>query len=88
MITMKKSLLAAAGAALATIAVSVFVYANNVKNEANEFFNANVETLARNEGSGNHTCYRRLTLDPTFRVKYCGTCTEQPGKGADKSVCY
>ncbi len=48
---MKKSLLIAAGAALASIAVSVFVYVNNGKNGADEFFNANVEALADGEGT-------------------------------------
>ncbi len=50
---MKKSFMIAAGAALAAIAVSVFVYVNNGKNEMDDLFYANVEALADNEGSGN-----------------------------------
>ncbi len=54
MITMKKSFLAAAGAALVTIAVSVSVYANNRKNETEDLFYANVEALA--DGEGGYSC--------------------------------
>ena len=53
----KKSLLIAAGAALAAIAVSVFVYVNNGKNEMDDLFYANVEALARDEGTPVKTCY-------------------------------
>ena len=49
---MKKSLLIAAGVALAAIAVSVFVYVNNGKNEMDDLFYANVEALADSEGGG------------------------------------
>ncbi len=49
---MKKSFLIAAGAALVAIAVSVFVYVNNGKNETEDLFYANVEALAGDEGGG------------------------------------
>lgn len=39
---MKKSILIAAGAAFAAMAVPIFVYGNNEKNEMDDLFNANV----------------------------------------------
>ncbi len=50
---MKKSLLPEARAALVAIAVSVFVYVNNGKDEMDDLFYANVEVLAGDEGGEN-----------------------------------
>jgi len=53
---MKKKILIAAGAALAAAAVSVFVYANSGKNAMDDFFNANVEALAKGETGIGRIC--------------------------------
>ena len=49
---MKRYFILAAGAVLVAAAVSAFVYVNNEKNESMAFFKANVEVLAKEEGSG------------------------------------
>lgn len=53
---MKKALFIAVGAALVAVAVSVFTYVNNGKNEMDNLFNANVEALADDEGNGLEKC--------------------------------
>lgn len=47
---------------------------------------ANVEVIASSES--NAECYKTLITDPSDTVKYCGTCSDQPGRGRRKSVCY
>ena len=52
-------------------------------------FENNIEALANSgEGSGGKDCYRELKADPTESVIYCGTCSDQPGRGKRKSVCF
>lgn len=48
---------------------------------------ANVDALSSVE-SGGKECSRILIEDPSDMVVYCGTCSEQPGRGKKKSVCY
>ncbi len=73
---MKKSLLTAAGAALVAIAVSVFVYVNNGKNEMDDLFYANVEALARNEGvSGGTLCLQSyISVGTKYAYPSCDNC--------------
>ncbi len=75
---MKKSFLTAAGTALASIAVSVFVYVNNGKNETDEFFNANVEALARSEGTPVRECYTRANGASDAHIVFCNDRTLWP----------
>ncbi len=85
---MKKSLLTAAGAALASIAVSVFVYVDNGKNEMDDLFYANVEALARNEGGGfGKICSQTGTLG-THRMKLCSNCNDSLGNYAMDMVAF
>ncbi len=76
---MKKSFLTAAGTALVAIAVSVFVYVNNGKNETEDLFYANVEALASDEGgsdscdSGNcGRCFYEVKAWPFYKCNWSG----------------
>lgn len=49
---MKKKVLFIVSAIVLAISVSAFVYVKNESDTMNQFFDANVEALAQNEGSG------------------------------------
>ncbi|MCM1177402.1 MAG: NVEALA domain-containing protein [Clostridium sp.] len=86
---MKHKLLVAAGAVLAAAAVSVFVHVRKGNNVMDEFFDANVEALANDEStSGSLSCFRQLTEDSNEQALYCGTCSDVPGRGSRKSICF
>ncbi|MCM1177413.1 MAG: hypothetical protein NC115_08105 [Bacteroidales bacterium] len=74
---MKHKFLLAAGAAIVTAAaVSVFIYVRNGNNAMDEFFNANVEALASDEGSsGSILCLQSyLTVGGRYRYQSCRDC--------------
>lgn len=54
---MNKRMFLLAGSVLVAAAVSALVYVKNENNSMNEFFNANVEALANNEGTPVKICY-------------------------------
>ncbi len=85
---MKKSFLIAAGAALAAIAVSVFVYANNGKNEMDDLFYANVEALARNEGGGFGPICSQTGYRGTHYMKLCSNCSVPMGNYDNSRVAF
>ncbi len=78
---MKKSFLIAAGAALVSIAVSVYVYADNGKNEMEDLFYANVEALAETEGvpGGYASCFMDYSDSGAsgyyLEIRECLNCT-------------
>ena len=84
----KKSLLIAAGAAFAAIAVSVFVYVNNGKNEMDDLFYANVEALADDEGGGFGPMCSQSGTPGTYRMKLCSHCKGSMGNFAMDYVAF
>lgn len=67
--------------------VTTFVCTNKSNDPMDDLFKANVEALARNEGSFKK-CFNNMKSDPCEDDIYCGTCSSLPGRGTDKSVCY
>jgi len=78
---MKHKFLVAAGAALAAAAVSVFVYANSGNGTENDFFNANIEALAKEETDpdGYVLCFRNVSDSGApgyyLKVRECWDCS-------------
>ncbi|MCM1177400.1 MAG: hypothetical protein NC308_04370 [Clostridium sp.] len=85
---MKHKLLVAVGAVLAAAAVSVLVYVRNGNNAMDEFFNANVEALARSEGSGFGPMCSQTGNPGTYRMKLCSNCNGNLGNYAMDRVAY
>ena len=81
---MTKKVIIAEGALIVTAAVSAFTYAFNERDVKDDLFDANVEALARSEGSGKAICYSQHSVNDSMRCLECGSCKYVNGAGVDK----
>ncbi|MCM1177411.1 MAG: hypothetical protein NC308_09425 [Clostridium sp.] len=85
---MKHKFLLAAGAAIvAAAAVSVFVHVRNGNNAMDEFFNANVEALARTETEMGAMCSQTGTSG-SYHMPLCSKCNGVWGNYAQDRVAF
>ncbi|MCM1502606.1 MAG: hypothetical protein NC115_08095 [Bacteroidales bacterium] len=84
---MKHKFIVAAGAALVTAAVSAFVYVKNGSSPMDEFFNANVEALARTETEMGAMCSQTGTSG-SYHMPLCSKCNGVWGNYAQDRVAF